>query len=69
MLFRSLAASGLVAGTVTAKTNTKGQITVNTPKLAASATGTETYTVTNVVLSGYLYDATKNKVTSATLTR
>jgi PKD repeat protein len=65
----TLAASGLVAGTVTAKTNSKGQITVNTPKLSSTATGTETYTVTNVVLSGYLYDATKNKVTSATLTR
>ena len=65
----TLAASGLVVGTVTAKTNSKGQIIVNTPKLSSTATGTETYTVTNVVLSGYLYDATKNKVTSATLTR
>lgn len=65
----TLTASGLVTGTVTAKTNSKGQITVNTPKISSAATGTETYTVTNVVLSGYLYDATKNKVTSATLTR
>jgi PKD repeat protein len=65
----TLTASGLVVGTVTAKTNSKGQIIVNTPKLSSTATGTETYTVTNVVLSGYLYDATKNKVTSATLTR
>ena len=65
----TLTASGLVTGTVTAKTNTKGQITVNTPKISSSATGSETYTVTNVVLSGYLYDASKNKVTSATLTR
>jgi PKD repeat protein len=65
----TVAASGLVAGTVTAKTNSLGQITVNTPKLSATATGSETYTVTNVVLSGCVYDATKNKVTSATLKR
>ena len=65
----TLTASGLVTVPVTAKTNTKGQITVNTPKISSSATGSETYTVTNVVLSGYLYDASKNKVTSATLTR
>jgi hypothetical protein len=31
--------------------------------------GTQTYTVTNVVLTGYIYDPAKNKVTSATLTR
>ena len=65
----TLTATGLVAGTVSAKTNSLGQITVNTPKLSATATGSETYTVTNVVLSGYVYDATKNKATSATLTR
>jgi PKD repeat protein len=62
-------ATGLVAGTVTAKTNSKGQVTINTPKLSSSTTGSETYTVKNVVLSGYTYDPAKNKVTSATLTR
>lgn len=65
----TLSATGLVAGTITGKTNSKGQFTVNTPKLSATAKGTETYTVTNVVLSGYVYDPAKNKVTSATLTR
>lgn len=62
-------ASGLVAGTVTARTNSKGQVTVNTPRISAALKGTETYTVKNVVLAGYTYDSAANKVTTATLTR
>ena len=65
----TIAAAGLVTGTITAVTNTKGQVTINTPRLATSLKGTETYTVTNVVRTGYVYDATKNTVTAATLTR
>jgi PKD repeat protein len=65
----TIAASGLVSGTVTARTNSRGQVTLNTPRLSTAVKGTQTYTVTNVVLTGYIYDPTKNKVTSATLTR
>jgi PKD repeat protein len=65
----TVTATGLVAGTVTAKTNNLGQITIVTPRLPSTLTGTETYAVTKVVLNGYTYDAAKNKVTSATLTR
>lgn len=65
----SLTASGLVAGSITATTNSKGQITINTPTLSATVKGTETYTVTKVARTGYIYDATKNTVSSATLTR
>lgn len=65
----SVAATGLVSGNILARTNSKGQVTVNTSKISSSLKGTETYTVTNVALTGYVYDATKNKVTSASLTR
>jgi PKD repeat protein len=65
----TIAASGLVSGTVTARTNSRGQVTLNTPRLSSAVKGTQTYTVTNVVLTGYIYDPAKNKVTSATLTR
>lgn len=65
----SVAASGLVSGNIVARTNSKGQVTVNTSKISSSLKGTETYTVTGIALSGYLYDASKNKVSSASLTR
>ena len=65
----TIAASGLFSGTVTARTNSRGQVTLNTPRLSSAVKGTQTYTVTNVVLTGYIYDPAKNKVTSATLTR
>jgi PKD repeat protein len=65
----TIATSGLVSGTVTARTNSRGQVTLNTPRLSTAVKGTQTYTVTNVVLTGYIYDPTKNKVTSASLTR
>ena len=65
----TIAASGLVSGTVTARTNSRGQVTLNTPRLSSAVKGTQTYTVTNVVLTGYIYDPAKNKVTSASLTR
>jgi PKD repeat protein len=65
----TIAASGLVSGTVTARTNSRGQVSLNTPRLSSTVKGTQTYTVTNVVLTGFIYDPAKNKVTSATLTR
>jgi hypothetical protein len=65
----TISATGLFTGTVTARTNSKGQVTLNTPWLSSAVKGTQTYTVTNVVLTGFLYDPAKNKVTSATLTR
>ena len=65
----TIAASGLVSGAVTARTNSRGQVTLNTPRLSSAVKGAQTYTVTNVVLTGYIYDPAKNKVTSATLTR
>jgi PKD repeat protein len=65
----SVTVSGLISGSITAKTNSKGQLTVSTPNISSTAKGNVTYTVTKVVLTGYTYDATKNKVTSATLTR
>jgi PKD repeat protein len=65
----SVSATGLVSGNILARTNTKGQATVSTAKISSSLKGTETFTITSVALAGYLYDATKNKVTSASLTR
>ncbi len=65
----TISATGLFTGTVTARTNSRGQVTLNTPKISSSVKGTQTYTVTNVVLTGYQYDPAKNKVTSASLTR
>ncbi len=65
----TISATGLFTGTVTARTNSRGQVTLNTPRLSSTVKGTQTYTVTNVVLTGFQYDPTKNKVTSATLTR
>lgn len=65
----TIEATGLFAGTVTARTNSRGQVTLNTPRFSSTTKGTQTYTVTNVVLTGYVYDPAKNKVTRATLTR
>lgn len=61
--------SGLASGTVTATTDRYGRATVSSPKFATSTKGTITYTVTNVTLAGYAYDASGNKVTSASLSR
>ncbi|MFM7241070.1 MAG: PKD domain-containing protein [Opitutia bacterium] len=65
----TIAASGLFSGTVTARTNSRGQVTLNTPRFSSTTKGTLTYTVTDVVLTGYVYDPAKNKVSSASLTR
>jgi PKD repeat protein len=65
----TLSATGLFTGTVTMRTNSRGQVTLNTPRLSSTVKGTQTYTVTNVVLTGFQYDPARNKVTSASLTR
>lgn len=65
----SVAASGLFAGTLVARTNNRGQATINTPKMASGLKGTQTYSVADIKLTGYVYDPAKNKVTTASLTR
>ncbi len=65
----TLSATGLFTGTVTMRTNSRGQVTLNTPRFSSTVKGTQTYTVTNVVLTGFQYDPARNKVTSASLTR
>jgi len=61
--------SGLVSGTATAATDSSGYVTINSSKISSSLKGTITFKVTNLSLSGYIYDATKNTLTSTTLTR
>lgn len=61
--------SGLVSGTATAATDSSGYVTINSSKISSSLKGTISFKVTNLSLSGYIYDATKNTVTSTTLTR
>ena len=61
--------SGLTSGSGSAVTNRTGQVTVKSGKLSSTATGTVTFTVNNVVLSGYTYSPANNTVTSSSLTR
>jgi PKD repeat protein len=65
----SVTSSGLASGTATATTNAQGVVTIKSPVMPTSSTGTETFTVTNVVLSGYPYDSTKNTVSAGSLSR
>jgi PKD repeat protein len=65
----SVTSSGLASGTATATTNAQGVVTIKSAVMPSTSTGTETFTVTNLVLSGYPYDSTKNKVSSGSLTR
>jgi PKD repeat protein len=61
--------SGLLSGTATATTDSSGYVTINSSRISSSLKGTITFGVTNLSLSGYIYDATKNTLTSTTLTR
>lgn len=61
--------SGLASGTATVVTDRYGRATLNSPKLATTAKGSITYTVTNVSLAGYTYNPAANKLTSATISR
>jgi PKD repeat protein len=65
----SVTSSGLVSGTATATTNSQGVVTIKSPVVPTTSTGTATFTVTNVVLNSYPYDSSKNKVSSGSLTR
>ena len=65
----SVTSSGLASGTATATTNAQGVVTIKSAVMPTSSAGTETFTVTNLVLSGYPYDSTKNTVSAGSLTR
>jgi len=65
----SVSSSGLASGTATATTNAQGVVTIKSAVMPSSSTGTETFTVTNVVLNGYPYNAANNTVTSGSLTK
>ncbi len=65
----SVSVSGLVSGTTTATTNNSGYVTINTPRISSSLKGPITFTVTNLSRTDFIYDATKNTLTSTTLTR
>ena len=65
----SVTSSGIVSGTATATTNSQGIVTIKSATLPSTTTGTETFTVTNVVLNSYPYDPSKNIVSSGSLTR
>ena len=56
--------SGVVSGTGTVTTSTKGARFVSP---TTSSRGTFTFTVTSVSLSGYVYDAAQNKLSSASI--
>lgn len=61
--------SGLVSGTVTAKTNRSGQAVLASPLFSSTLRGTVTCAVTSISASGYTYTPSANKVTSVSLTR
>lgn len=65
----SVTSSGLASGTATATTNAQGIVTIKSSSVPSTSTGTETFTVTNVVLTDYPYDPLKNTVSSSSLTR
>lgn len=65
----NVSVSGLISGTATATTDSSGYITINSSKISSSLKGAITFTVTNLSLTGYTYDATKNTLSSSTLTR
>jgi len=51
----SVTSSGLSSGSATATTNAQGVVTIKSPVMPTSSTGTETFTVTNVVLGTHPY--------------
>lgn len=59
--------SGLVAGTGNASTGKTGEITFVTPRMAAGTTGSLTFRVTGISLSGSTYDPGQNVTTSKDL--
>jgi PKD repeat protein len=65
----SVTVNGLVSGTTTATTNSSGYVTINTSRISSSLKGPITFTVTKLSRTGFIYDATKNTLSSTTLTR
>jgi PKD repeat protein len=65
----SVSCSGLVSGSATAVTNAQGIVTIKSPTVSSTATGTETFIVDLVTLNNYPYDSSKNTVSSGSLTR
>lgn len=59
--------SGVVSGTSSGTTTTAGTATLKSPKTRSS--GTFTFTVTNVSLSGYTYNPASNLQSSASITK
>jgi len=57
---------GLITGTVTKSTTTGGTVVLTS--VGFSRTGVVTFSVTGLTKSGYTYDATKNVVTTASIT-
>jgi PKD repeat protein len=66
----SVTSSGLASGTPMATTNAQGVVTIKSAVMPSASTGTATFTVTNLFLTGYpQYDSSKDKVSSGSLTR
>jgi hypothetical protein len=65
----ALTATGFVSGSAIASTDSTGTVTIVSSKLSSTVTGSTTFTVTGVTLTGYTYDATKNSLSSVTLKR
>lgn len=61
-------ATGLVSGMGQGRTDSRGQLTLVTTRLSAALKGDMTFNVAGVSHPKLVYDATKNVVTSATLT-
>ena len=59
--------SGLVSGTVSGVTSTAGTITLTSPRF--TTTGIVKFSIARLSRTGYTYDATKNIISSASLTR
>jgi PKD repeat protein len=59
--------SGLVSGTYSGKTNSSGVVQLYSP--SSRWHGTFTFKVTGVTLTGYIYDPSKNKETSDSISR
>lgn len=65
----AVTATGFVSGSAFATTDRTGTVTINSSKLSSALTGSTTFAVTGVTLTGYTYDATKNSTSSVTLKR
>lgn len=59
--------SGVVSGTASGVTNSRGRVTLKSA--STMMPGTFTFTVTDVSLTGYAYDQSQNKETSDSITR